>query len=98
MSEVKSRFYFVDCDIQGRDRLYFDNAGCSFRQKAALEAFSSTDALPDCPERIHELSVYLQDIQTRGTEDIRTILNANGGSVYAGYTASAGMFAMVRSY
>jgi selenocysteine lyase/cysteine desulfurase len=97
MKEVKSRFHYVDHDMNGRERLFFDNAGGSFRLKAAVDQFARIDALPDCPERIHELAVFLQQVQARGTEDLRTILNARGGSVYASLTASGGMFDMVRA-
>jgi selenocysteine lyase/cysteine desulfurase len=97
MEQVKQRFHFVDHDVDGRERLFFDNAGGSFRLKSAIEAFASIDALPDCPERIHERALYLQDIQTRGEDDIRRILNARDGSVYLSLTASAAMFEMVRA-
>jgi cysteine desulfurase / selenocysteine lyase len=97
MKEVKSRFHYVDHDMNGRERLFFDNAGGSFRLKAAVDQFARIDALPDCPERIHELAIFLQQVQARGTEDLRTILNASGGSVYASLTASGGMFDMVRA-
>ena len=97
MKEVKSRFHYVDHDMNGRERLFFDNAGGSFRLKAAVDQFARIDALPDCPERIHEFAIFLQQVQARGTEDLRTILNASGGSVYASLTASGGMFDMVRA-
>ena len=79
MQEIKSRFHFVDHDMDGRERLFFDNAGGSFRLKAALEAFASVDALPDCPERIHERARYLQDVQARGEEDIDRLCGQLGG-------------------
>jgi cysteine desulfurase / selenocysteine lyase len=97
MRDIKNRFHYVDHDIQGRERLFFDNAGGSFRLKAATEAFARIDALPDCPERIHELSIFLQKTQAEGSADFRTILNARGGSVYASLTASGAMFDMVRA-
>jgi selenocysteine lyase/cysteine desulfurase len=65
--------------------------------KAAFDAYASADALPDCPERIHERARHLQDIQARGEADIRTILNAVDGSIYPSLTASGGMFDMVRA-
>jgi selenocysteine lyase/cysteine desulfurase len=95
--EIKSRFHYVDQDMNGRERLFFDNAGGSFRLKSAVERFAQIDALPDCPERIHELSLFLQKVQADGTADLRTILNAHGGSVYASLTASGAMFDMVRA-
>jgi hypothetical protein len=38
MRYIKGRFQCVDYDIQGRERLFFDNAGGSFRLKTATEA------------------------------------------------------------
>lgn len=97
MREVKQRFLLVDHDHHGRERLYFDNAGGSFRLKSAVERFAQVDAIPDNAERIHATAVELQDIQARGSADLRTILNAQGGSVYASLTASGAMFDMVRA-
>jgi len=97
MREVKARFLQVDHDHNGRERLYFDNAGGSFRLKAAVERFTQVDAIPDNAERIHATAVELQDIQAKGSDDLRTVLNATGGSVYASLTASGAMFDMVRA-
>ncbi len=97
MREVKQRFLLVDHDHHGRERLYFDNAGGSFRLKAAAERFALVDAIPDNAERIHATAVELQDIQAKAGADLRTILNAQGGSVYASLTASGAMFDMVRA-
>lgn len=97
MQEINARFHHVDHDMDGRERLFFDNAGGSFRLKAAVDAYARVDALPDCPERIHKRARHLQDIQARGEADIRTILNADDGSIYPSLTASGGMFDMVRS-
>lgn len=97
MREVKSRFLLVDRDHHGRERLYFDNAGGSFRLKAAVERFAQVDAIPDNAERIHATAVELQQIQAKAGDDLRTILNAQGGSVYASLTASGAMFDMVRA-
>ncbi|CAN7683785.1 aminotransferase class V-fold PLP-dependent enzyme [Pseudorhodoferax sp. LjRoot39] len=96
-AQIKARFLHVDHDITGRERLFFDNAGGSFRLKAAVEQFARIDAVPDNPERIHETAVFLQQVQARGTQDLRTVLNAEGGSVYAALTASGAMFDMVRA-
>lgn len=97
MEAIKGRFHYVDHDIDGKARLFFDNAGGSFRLKSALEAFAQVDALPDCPERIHERALVLQGIQARGEDDVRRMLNARNGSVYLSLTASAAMFEMVRA-
>lgn len=97
MQEIKGRFYYVDSDPDNRERLYFDNAGGSCRLKKAVEQFSKIDSIPDNPERIHQTALFLQEMQETGTADIRTILNANGGTVFCALTASAAMFDMVRA-
>lgn len=97
MREIKSRFALVDHDHLGNERLYFDNAGGSFRLKAAVDLFTQIDSIPDNPERIHAAAVHLQKIQSQGASDLRTVLNAEGGSVYASLTASGAMFDMVRA-
>lgn len=96
-AQIKARFLHVDHDMAGRERLYFDNAGGSFRLKAAVEQFARIDAVPDNAERIHEAAAFLQQVQAKGTQDLRTVLNAEGGSVYAALTASGAMFDMVRA-
>ena len=50
IKEIKEKFYYVDKDMHGRNRLFFDNAGGSFRLKSAVERLAQVDALPDCPE------------------------------------------------
>jgi selenocysteine lyase/cysteine desulfurase len=97
LREINTRFHLVDHDIDGHARLFFDNAGGSLRLKTAIDAYARVDALPDCPERIHARALYLQEVQTRGEEDVRTILHAQGGTVYASLTASAAMFDIVRA-
>ncbi|RYF00285.1 MAG: aminotransferase, partial [Comamonadaceae bacterium] len=66
MREVRDRFLQIDHDHAGRPRLYFDNAGGSFRLKAAVERMVQIDAVPDNTERIHPVARELQDIQAAG--------------------------------
>lgn len=95
--EIKDRFHHVDTDHFGRKRLYFENAGGSLRLKAALDAMTTVDAVPDSAERIHEVASWLKQVQLRGLEDVRLLLNATGGTVHASLTASGAMFDMVRA-
>jgi cysteine desulfurase/selenocysteine lyase len=97
MKEIKARFYYVDHDPDIGARLFFDNAGGSFRLKKAEEIYAKIDAIPDCPERIHKMAMYLQKIQAEGINDVKTIFNAKGGSVHTALTASQAMFNMVRA-
>ena len=97
MQQVKDRFLYVDEDKFIGRRLYFDNAGGSFRLKSVEDVFREMDSIPDCPERIHRMALYLQDVQKKGEEDIRIILNADpSGSILTSLTASQVMFEMVR--
>lgn len=95
MKEIKGRFYHIDSDPRTGKRLFFDNAGGSFRLKKALSSFEEIDALPDCPERVHDTAMFLQDIQKKGTDDVRVILNAKDGSIVTSLTASQAMFQLV---
>jgi selenocysteine lyase/cysteine desulfurase len=96
MKQVSAAFLYLDHDILGNQRLFFDNAGGSFRLKAVEEAFTRIDSIPDCPERNHQLARFLQDVQSKGESDIRLILNApEGGSIISSLTASQVMFQMV---
>ncbi len=97
MRAVRERFLQVEHDHHGRERLYFDNAGGSLRLKAAVERMGQVDAVPDNTERINEVARELQGVQATGAGDLRTLLNAQGGSVYAALTASGAMFDMVRA-
>ena len=65
MQAINARFHHVDRDIDGRKRLFFDNAGGSFRLKTAVDTYARIDAMPDWPERIHDRSRYLQDVQAQ---------------------------------
>ena len=97
LQQIRARFHHVARDPKGRERLFFENAGGSLRLKAAVEAFARVDAMPDCPERIHDMALELRAIQAAGAADVRTVFNAEGGSVYASLTASGAMFDMVRA-
>ena len=96
MQQVKDSFHLVDHDLTGRRRLFFDNAGGSFRLKKAVETYGEVSATPDCAERIHNTAVYLQAIESKGVQDFKMLLNVDGGTVYTALTASKAMFDMVR--
>jgi selenocysteine lyase/cysteine desulfurase len=96
VKEIKDKFFYVDSDPISGKRLFFDNAGGAVRLKKAVEKQSELEAFPDCPERDHEMSHYLQRIQKQGQDDIKLIFNAkNGGSIITSLTASQVMFQIV---
>ncbi|MFJ7512705.1 aminotransferase class V-fold PLP-dependent enzyme [Peribacillus simplex] len=93
LSDVREKFYFIEEDpIQKKKRMFFDNAGGSFRLKRATDVFAQLDSIPDCPEREHETAKYLIDIKEKGTNDIRKIYNAMDGSIATYLTASQAIF------
>ena len=96
MEEIREQFLYVDYDKFIGKRLFFDNAGGSFRLKSVEKCFTEIDSIPDCPERSHKMALYLQEIQKKGEEDIRIILNApESGSIVSALTASQVIFQMV---
>ena len=96
MKEIQNEFLYLNEDKFIGKRLFFDNAGGSFRLKSVEKAFTEIDSIPDCPERSHKMALYLQDIQSKGEADIRLILNApESGSIISSLTASQVMFQMV---
>lgn len=98
MKEVREKFLYLDCDKFIGARLFFDNAGGSFRLKSVENVFTEIDSIPDCPERNHKMALYLQSIQQKGEDDIRLLLNApENGSIISSLTASQVIFQMVQT-
>ena len=99
LNEIREKFYYVSHDpIADKDRVFFDNAGGAFRLKAAEEAFFKADSIPDCPEHRQEQAIWLQEVQKKGTDDIRMMFNASEKyQVATNLTASMVMFEMTRA-
>lgn len=90
MKEIRTKFHHLDEDpLRPGRRIYFDNAGGAFRLKSALESFYALDSMPDCPERVHQSAMYMNDVMAKGEDDIRTIFNAKKqGNIITMLTAS----------
>lgn len=94
--ELKSKFCYADADPQYGERLFFENSGGSLRLKKCVEAKARLEEFPDCPERIHERSMWLKSIVDNGTKDIlQTVFGAKSGALITELTASQTMFHMV---
>jgi len=94
--ELKGKFCWVDEDPVHGERLFFENAGGSLRLKKCVEAKAYLEEFPDCPERIHERSVWLKSIVDTGTREILEIIfGAKSGALITELTASQTMFHMV---
>lgn len=94
--ELKEKFCYADADPVYGERLFFENSGGSLRLKKCVEAKAEIDMFPDCPERIHERSLYLKGLVEHGTKEILEIMfGAKSGALITELTASQTMFHMV---
>jgi len=93
---LKEQFCYVDGDPVHGERLFFENSGGSLRLKKCVEAKANHEMFPDCPERIHERSLYLKGLVENGTKEILEIMfGAKSGALITELTASQTMFHMV---
>lgn len=92
LSEIREKFWRIDMDGEGKQRLFFENAGGSLRLKAVTEISDELNKYPDCYAREHKDSKTLQRYEARGKEDLRILLNAGEGAIVTDLTASALMF------
>lgn len=93
---IKGKFHWVDEDYTGSKRLFFENAGGSFTLKRAMEDYAHVERIGDCPERTSKTADYLNEIIDRGIDDVRCILNAEGGGVVTMLSASQVIFELTR--
>ncbi|NBK22802.1 MAG: aminotransferase class V-fold PLP-dependent enzyme [Spirochaetia bacterium] len=93
---IRDQFYLVDEDIQGKKRLFFENAGGALRLKACVQAKAKFEEIPDCPERKHATALMLQEVMDKGRNDVlQVIFGSKGGSLITELSASQAMFQMV---
>ena len=98
LKEIQDRFFYVHEDHLGRKRQFFENSGGSLRLKAAVEQKARFEQIPDCPERIHDISLMLKQVKADGMRDImQVIFGAKSGALVTELTASQVMFQIVRT-
>lgn len=94
--QIRNKFYYVDEDPQFGKRLFFENSGGSLRLKDAVKRQADAQAFPDCPERVHNRSLELKQIQKDGIRDImEVVFGAKNGELITEMTASQVMFQIV---
>lgn len=99
LKEIRSQFYHVEEDFQGRKRLFFDNAGGSLRLMKAEQEFHRVDMIPDCSEHSNEVALYLEKIEQQGQKDLlEVVFHAKHGVLYPSYTASQIMMEICRVF
>lgn len=98
--EIKKRFFYVNEDHLGRRRQFFENSGGSLRLKAAVEEKCRLEKIPDCPERVHDVSMMLKQVKADGVRDIMEVIfgaKPGSGALVTELTASQVMFQIVRA-
>ncbi|MFD1452922.1 MULTISPECIES: aminotransferase class V-fold PLP-dependent enzyme [Oceanobacillus] len=91
--EIKDKFYYLDEDPKYGERLFFENSGGSLRLKSAVEIKAFIESFPDCPDRVHNRSLDLQEIKKQSIEDMtKVIFGADEGSIITQLSASQVMF------
>lgn len=94
--EIKDKFYYVDADPEFGERLFFENSGGSLRLKDSVIKQAECQGFADCPERTHNRSLLLKQIQLKGIDDVmHVIFGAKGGALLTEMTASQVMFQIV---
>lgn len=99
MKEIRKKFNYVDQDIKGRHRLFFDNAGGSLRLIAAEQEFKRVSEMPDASEHSNELALELLRMEDKARADIKEVIfGAKHGVIYPSYTASQIMMEIARIF
>lgn len=98
MKKIRERFYQLEEDREGRRRLFFENSGGSLRLKTAVEAKCCFEQIPDCPERVHDISMMLKQVKADGVRDImEVVFGARSGALVTELTASQVMYRITRA-
>lgn len=98
LQQIREKFFYVERDHTGKKRLFFENSGGSLRLKAAVEAKATMEKVAECPERTNDIAVWLQQIKTKGIQDLMNIIfGAKSGAIVSELTASQVMFQITRA-
>ena len=76
LREIRKKFKYVEKDIHGNKRLFFDNAGGSLRLIRASDRFKEIDEIPDASEHTNKVALELLDIENQGRANMRMFFNA----------------------
>src|SRR5699024_8340024 len=93
--KLRNQFYYLNEDMNGNRRIFFENAGGALRLKSTLEKYGEISMIPDSPVRDYDIAQKINQYITDGKEDIRLLLNAAGGEVAISLTASTIIFEMI---
>lgn len=94
-NKLRNQFYFLDEDLNGNKRIFFENAGGALRLKNAVEKYVEVSKIPDSPVRDYDIAQMINQDITDGKKDISMLLNAEGGEIAISLTASKIIFEMI---
>lgn len=94
-NKLRRQFYFLDEDLNGNKRIFFENAGGALRLKSAMDKYMEVSKIPDSPVRDYDIAQMINQDITKGKEDIQLLLNAEKGEIAISLTASKIIFEML---
>lgn len=93
--QLRKKFHYLTEDVNGKERMFFENAGGALRLKSTLDEYINISKIPDSPSRSYDIAEILNGKILKGKEDIRLLLNAEGGEIAISLTASKIIFEMI---
>lgn len=94
-NHLREQFYYLNEDLNGDKRIFFENAGGALRLKSTLEKYGEISMIPDSPVRNYDIAQKINQDITDGKKDIRLLLNAVNGEIAISLTASKIIFEMI---
>jgi cysteine desulfurase / selenocysteine lyase len=94
--EIRERFCNVSCDPVAGERIYMENAGGSLTLKRVVDVTNFHTALPDNAGRANPTSRHVDDVITKGREDLRLIIGAREGVADVGESTTRNAWTLLR--
>ena len=92
-AQCRDKYFHVEVDpFSGKERLFFDNSGGSFRLKDASARFQAVDNLPNCGGHGGPVSDYIDSLRVQASNDLQAMFNAKDGCIITSMTASIIVF------
>lgn len=97
LNEIRERFIFMESDPISGKRIYLENAGGTLTLKKVVELAGEYTSFPDNSGRSNSTSRKIDEVMTRGIEDIKTLIGASSGVIALGESTTANAFKALTS-
>lgn len=97
MREIRDRFAYVDRDPFAGQRIFFESAGGTLRLRSVVEAVHDYTGYPDNPGRNNKASRAIEEVLTRGREDIALLLGVKRGIIISGQSTTSIVFRVMNT-